>query len=49
MVDKDLKVWLLEVNPQPEFKDETKILADFIPTMIDNVLRYLLLGLNLKG
>jgi len=39
MIDKDLKVWLVEVNPQPEFKDDTPILANFIPAMIDNVLR----------
>jgi len=35
-IDKDLKVWLVDVNPNPEFKDD---LADFLPSMIDNILK----------
>ena len=40
MVDEDLHVWLLEVNTNPCLELSSPYLARLIPTMLENMMKY---------
>lgn len=52
MVDEDLRVWLLEVNPGPDFKQTGRRLERVVATMLDDSVTVALdrdLGIREKG
>lgn len=42
MIDKDCKMWLLEVNKCPTMEHSTKITSKLVPTMMEDMLKVIL-------
>jgi len=41
MIDEDLKVWLIEINTNPDITTTSPTLTRIIPNMVENALRFL--------